>query len=104
MPPARSPEEAFFQHLVGRMMASKPDARFDSMMTVKQAFRKLARAAFHEQTASSVSRHELVLAGVRISFEVGDLSSVTADALVNSANWTMRDALGRGRGAARARW
>lgn len=96
MPPARSPEEAYFQHIVARMMSPRPDARFDGMFTVEQLFAQLARATRPAQPVSELTKTELRLGSTRIVLEVGDISLARVDGIVSSANYAMRMRAGVG--------
>lgn len=82
-PPARSPDEAYFQHLVARMLHPSPEARPSSMAVVARRFADLARPTRPRAAAAEAS---FVLGNTRIAFEVGDISEVETDAVVNSAN------------------
>lgn len=89
-PPARSPEEAYFQHVVAKMMARRPDARYPTMMFARHHLRALAHATMPRMAPARVEPHVFDIGTTRAIFEVGDLSLVETDALVNSAHADMQ--------------
>lgn len=95
-PPASSPEEAFFQHVLGQLLAQRPNARPRTARVAAEALRKLAasvgpRLAIHVGTDDSIQ-----VEGCTIRFELGDIAEVETDAIVNSAysGMTMTDGVG----------
>ncbi len=95
-PPPRSPEEAYFQHVVAKMLARRADSRQPSLPPVAQQLRALARATRPRIESIRLSEYVAGLGPIRLSFEVGDLASVETDAVVTSTNshLTMRTGLG----------
>lgn len=95
-PPARSPEEAYFQHVVARMLAREPDRRDPNLMAARHQFTAIARATSPREPQQKEGDGRFVVAGARVSFEVGDLTDCEVDALVNSATsrLTMRSGVG----------
>jgi serine/threonine-protein kinase len=88
-PPPRSPEEAYFQHVVARMLARRPEARYANLMMASHQLRPLARATAPRVLPIRSSAYVVELGQVRISFAVGDLAATEADALVSSASSEM---------------
>jgi serine/threonine-protein kinase len=84
-PPARSPEEAFFQHVVARMLAPRPEARYASLLAVRRDLHAVDVATRRPLQAARIGEHAWLVGGARVSFEVGDLARVPCDAIVNSA-------------------
>lgn len=95
-PAARSPEEAYFQHVVSRMLARDPDRRDPHLMTARHQFHTIARARAPRELPPREGDGRFAVAGARISFEVGDLARTPVDALVNSATTrlSMRSGVG----------
>ncbi len=95
-PLARSPEEAYFQHVLAKMMAHRPQARYANLMIVRHHLYALAQATAPRLVPSRIGEHEVEIGGVRVIFEVGDLSTVESEALVNSAqsDMSMRSGVG----------
>lgn len=95
-PPPRSPEEAYFQHVVSKMLALRPDARQSSLPPVAHQLRGLVRATRPRVDSVRVSEHVVQLGALRLQFEVGDLARVETDGVVASTNshLTMRTGLG----------
>lgn len=95
-PPARSPEEAYFQHVVARMLARDPERRDAHLQTPRHQFLAIARATAPRELPQKEGTGRYVVAGARISFELGDLARTEVDALVNSATTrlSMRSGVG----------
>jgi serine/threonine-protein kinase len=89
-PPSRTPEEAFFQHVLARMMARRPDARFPNLQFVKHHLRALVSATQPLVAGRELRPGAYELAGVPITIECGDLARVETDAIVNSSASSMR--------------
>jgi serine/threonine-protein kinase len=94
-PPPSTPEEAYFQHVLGRMLARRADARYASMSTPWHLFEQLSAATRPKLRQVRLSANEFELERVRITFEVGDLTTIETDAIVNSAttDLSMRSSL-----------
>jgi len=101
-PPPPSPEEAYFQHVLTRMMAFRPESRYGSTVLAGRRLAALARNTTPPTAVTAQGRGAWDVQGVRVSFEVGDLSQVEADAIVNSAHSDMRMAAGVGLALRRA--
>jgi serine/threonine-protein kinase len=89
-PPARSPEEAYFQHVVAKMLARRVDARYPNMMIPRHHLRALAHATTPRVAPTRLETNVFEIGLARVTFEIGDLSVIETDAVVNSANSEMR--------------
>lgn len=89
-PPAKSPEEAYFQHIVARMLSRRPDARYANLMVPRHHLRALAQATMPRMAPTRLDESAIEIGRTRIFFEIGDLSKVQADALISSAQSNMR--------------
>lgn len=88
-PVARSPEEAYFQHVVSRMLAPRPEQRDPHILASRHRFMALTRATMPRPPLLRANDTVFHLGDVRISFEVGDLARIETDALVNSTTTQM---------------
>ena len=95
-PPARSAEEAYFQHVLGRMLHRDPAKRYGSMALPRRLFAYLARQLRPALPAIRVERGAWQVGPVRVSCTLGDIAEAQADGIVNSANDEMRMAVGVG--------
>ncbi|MAQ15855.1 MAG: hypothetical protein CMN30_13800 [Sandaracinus sp.] len=84
-PPATSPEEAYFQHVLGRLLARRPDARPRTARVVAESLRRLAASVRPTLAIHGESDGSILADHCAIRFEVGDISAVETDAIVNSA-------------------
>jgi serine/threonine-protein kinase len=101
-PPARTPEEAFFQHVVARMLAVRPEARYPSLLSVRRDLHAVEVATRRPLQAARIGEHAWIVGGARVTFEVGDLARVPCDAVVNSAYSELRMRSGVGEALRRA--
>jgi serine/threonine-protein kinase len=96
-PAARGPEEAYFQHVVARMLAYRPEERYPHLATAGRHLASIARATRPRATPARVSTFEFHFLGTRILFDVGDIAEVDGvDAVVSSANHKMTMRTGGG--------
>lgn len=95
-PPPRSAEEAYFQHVVARMIAKDKRQRFSDLGEPRRALAALAQAAQRPTRALRLSDESVALGRVQIVTEASDIARATVDGIVNSANWqlTMRTGVG----------
>jgi serine/threonine-protein kinase len=95
-PSAQTPEEAYFQHVVARMLAREYDQRDPHVLVARHQLHGIARATSPRTQPSQTGDGHYVMGGVRVSFEVGDLAEQAVDAVVNSASTalTMRAGIG----------
>ena len=97
-PPPPTAEEAYFQHVVARMLEPDPAKRFKSMATARRLFGALARTLRPRFRGIRVEHGLYQLGPVRVTCATGDIAGIQADGIVNSANDEMR--MGTGVGAA----
>ncbi len=101
-PPARAPEEAYFQHVVARMLARRPDARYPNLLVARQHLRAVEAATRVDCRTTRIAAHAYQVGSTRISFEVGDLAKTECDAVINSAYSEMQMRSGVGDALRRA--
>ena len=96
-PPAATPYEAFFQHVLGRLLTSRPDARPHNARSVARVLRRLSRPLAPKLPILRLTGGDLDLDGTRVVFELGDIARASADVIVNSAysSMTMDGGVGR---------
>lgn len=97
-PVARTAEEAYFQHVVARMLAREPERRFSSITGPLQKLGSLAKALRPTLLGVRIGPGAFQLGTVRIECVVGDIADAVADGILNSANDRMT--MGTGIGAA----
>ncbi|MDP3278372.1 MAG: serine/threonine-protein kinase [Deltaproteobacteria bacterium] len=85
-PPAITPEEAFFQHVLSRMLARRVDARFSGMTQPWAQLASLAQATRPTVRHVRTGARTFEMGPAQITFCVGDLTDCDVDAIVNSAN------------------
>jgi serine/threonine-protein kinase len=90
MPAAATPEEAFFQHTLRSMLKKDPEQRLANCADAGRRFASLARSLTPTSYgALPVDRHALRIGPCVIFFEVGDIADSKADAIINSAYYSM---------------
>jgi serine/threonine-protein kinase len=96
-PEARTPEEAYFQHVLARMLERDPERRFPSMTAPRRLLGALARTLRPSLPATSPERGVFQLGHLRVICSIGDLADAEADGIVNSAkdDMTMTGGVGR---------
>ena len=98
-PPARSPADAYFQHLLGAMLAKDRSQRPSELTEPGQHFTTLARAlratAAHDSLVS-LGRNHFRFGECEVVLKVGDLAAEEASAIVSSANYEMKMRTGVG--------
>lgn len=100
-PPPIGPEEAYFQHVLGRMLAYEPGDRYPTLARPGRLLGALARNA-PRPAAPVRSNGSVVFNGTRISSEVGNIAEADVDGIVNSANWQLHMQTGVGDALRRA--
>lgn len=100
-PAAQSPEEAYFQHVVARMMAPRRDDRYPNLMMARQHLLHVA-AVRPALPVTRLGAGQYQLGATRLSIEVGDIARATTDAIVNSADSSLRMRGGTGDAIRRA--
>jgi serine/threonine-protein kinase len=98
-PTARSPAEAYFQHVLGRMLATRIGERPRDMGEPTRHFETLVGALkpLHDRVPFlPISRDVFHVGGVELTLRVGDIAREAADALVTSANDELKMRSGTG--------
>jgi eukaryotic-like serine/threonine-protein kinase len=90
LPPARSAEEAYFQHVITRMLARDPMQRFPSMRAPMRLLGPLGRSLRPPLHGIAIGPGEFQLGGLRVSCRLGDIADAEVDGIVNSANDEMQ--------------
>lgn len=85
-PAARRPEEAYFQHVIGRMLERDPEKRLSSVKRARRLLAPLGRSLRPHLQAVALAPGEIQLGPLRIRCRVGDVATSRADGIVNSAN------------------
>lgn len=88
-PPARTPQEAYFQHVLDRAMARRIDARQPSARHVESALRALATDTRPATATTRVGPGVFMIGETRLVLEVGDIASTPCDTIINSAYFDM---------------
>ncbi|MFI5299010.1 MAG: serine/threonine-protein kinase [Polyangiales bacterium] len=92
-PAAKSPSEAFFQHVLAAMLDNEPGCRPRNLGVLARQFGTLSEGLLplgDRLPAEPIDRHRLRLGGCGISFEVGDIAEAEVDAIVSSAHDNMQ--------------
>ncbi len=100
-PPPTCPEEAYFQHVLARMLAYERDHRYATLAKPARLLAALARSAARPPLPARAPSC-LSCSGTRITTEVGDIARVEVDGIVSSANWQLRMRTGVGDALRRA--
>jgi eukaryotic-like serine/threonine-protein kinase len=101
-PRARRPEEAYFQHVVGRMLEASPEHRLPSIKHARRLLGPLGRSIRPSLQGVSLARGEIQFGPLRVRCRLGDISTSRLDGIVNSGNDEMQMRAGVG-AALRAR-
>ena len=88
-PAARTPEEAYFQHVIARMLTRSYDRRDPHVLVARHQLHAIARATAPRSLPAQTGDGRYVMNGVTVSFEVGDLAEQAVDAVVNSATTSL---------------
>jgi serine/threonine-protein kinase len=92
-PEAQTPAEAYFQHLLSRMLSKDPTLRPGDCAEPSRLFATLARAirpgATREQV-TCIDKCTFRLGDVTVTLSVGNIANEEVDAIVNSANYEMK--------------
>ncbi|MBK9000308.1 MAG: serine/threonine-protein kinase [Myxococcales bacterium] len=91
-PPPRSAEEAYFQHVVARMIAKDRRHRFADLGEPRRALAALGQATQRPTRAARLNEQSLALGQLQVVTEAADIARAEVDGIVSSANWqlTMR--------------
>jgi len=95
-PEAHTPEEAYFQHVIARMLTRSYDHRDPHILVARHQLYGIARSTAPRTLPVQTGDGCYVIHGVQVRFEVGDLAEIPVDAVVNSASTalTMRAGIG----------
>lgn len=100
-PTPSTPEEAFFQHVVARMLANQRDQRYRNVAEPMRLFNALALGVPRPPPPTRVER-AIVFCGARITTEASNIAEARVDGIVSSANWAMKMRTGVGEALRRA--
>lgn len=89
-PAPKSPEEAYFQHLLRSAMARDPAERPSTARHLEHALRSLSLATRPALPSARLAPGSYAIGGMHVRVEVGDLSEAKADAIISSAYTEMR--------------
>lgn len=95
-PPAPTAEEAFFQHVVRRMLERDPRRRFPTISAARRLLGTLTRMLKSPPPATHEGHGVYQLGPVRVVCEVGDIADAMVDGIVSSANDEMKMRTGVG--------
>lgn len=101
-PPSRSAEEAYFQHVLARMLDRDPMRRMPSMRAPVRLLGPLGRRLRPRLHGIPLGRGELQIGPLRVRCRLGDIADAEVDGIVSSANDEMKMETGVG-GALRSR-
>jgi eukaryotic-like serine/threonine-protein kinase len=89
-PPPAGPEEAYFQHVVTRMIAVDPAERYASLTEPKRLLSKLAQSLRRALPVTQDADGTLHVGRTRVVCESGDIARAQADGIVCSSVPEMR--------------
>ena len=92
-PAPQSPAEAYFQHVLRRMLVKDRSTRSHDSSEPAQHFALLVRAMRPMRARVPIvchDKHTFSLGATKVTFAVGDIAKATADAIVSSANYEMK--------------
>lgn len=95
-PAPTRPEEAFFQHVLGRMLTLDREQRFADLTEPRRALTALARSTRPPRRAVRRPDGSIALGQLRVVTRAGDLARARADGIVCSANWQLQMRTGVG--------
>ena len=95
-PPPTSPQEASFQHVIGRMLAYERVNRYRDLVEPRRHFAQLAKQLRRQVRASVQPDGSFVFGKTRIIIEEGDISLAKVCGIISSAYYemTMRAGVG----------
>lgn len=101
-PPPMGPEEAYFQHVLARMLAPAHHARYPDLLKPRRLLEALSQSLKRPRTAQSTDDGDLRLGELTVSFTAGDIARAHADGIVCSANYELKMRSGVGEALRRA--
>lgn len=101
-PHARSAEEAYFQHVIARMLDRDVERRFSTIAAPMAKLGALSRSLRPPLVGARIGAGVFQLGPVRVECSIGDIADAVADGILNSANDHMNMRTGVG-AALRAR-
>jgi serine/threonine-protein kinase len=95
-PAARTAEEAYFQHVLARMLERDTERRFSSIAGPLRLLGSLAKALRPTLFGVRIGPGVFQLGPVRVECTIGDIADANADGILNSANdhMSMRSGVG----------
>jgi len=101
-PAPQSAEEAYFQHVLSRMLEKDRNRRYPDLTEPRRALAQLAQSTRRPLWWSRPRAGSLTLGGVRVSTEASDIALARVDGIVSSANWQLLMRTGVGESLRRA--
>lgn len=95
-PPATSAEEAFFQHVLTKMLEHERVRRYRDLVEPRRLFTQLAKQTRRPLRATLQADGSFLIGKTRISCEASDISQAQVDGIVSSANYEMKMRAGVG--------
>jgi len=89
-PEPQTAQEAYFQHVLARMLERDPDKRFPSIATPRRLLGSLAQTLRPRFHGIRLDRGLYQVGPLRVTCAIGDIADAEADGIVNSANDEMR--------------
>ncbi len=85
-PEARSPEEAYFQHVLAKMLERDPELRFPSLKAPRRLLAPLGRGLRPKLPGMKIDQAQFQIGPVRVICRMGDIADAEVDGIVNSAH------------------
>ena len=95
-PPPVGPDEAYFQHVVARMLAPRVEDRYQSLAEPRRELATLSRSLRPSMRASRQPDGSLLVGKTRIVCEAGDIARAVVDGIVSSSVPELRMTTGVG--------
>ncbi|MBK7579622.1 MAG: serine/threonine-protein kinase [Myxococcales bacterium] len=88
-PSPESAEEAYFQHVLGRMLEKDKEVRLSDITEARRAFSSLARVSRPACRPARRVDGSISLGSVRVVSEAANIALAQVDGIVSSANWQL---------------
>jgi serine/threonine-protein kinase len=85
-PEPRRAEEAYFQHVVARMLERDPEKRTPNVKIARRMLGPLGRAMRPQLQGVPIARGDIQVGPLRVRCRLGDIATATTDGIVSSAN------------------